>query len=136
MSIAGRVVYNADMSNSKNMRPVLSVRLYTEEKCFGPGIAELLARVREMRSLRAAALSMNMAYSKAWKIVKESEDALGIKLLASTTGGQHGGGAVLTEEGGALLDDYRQYVADVKAVAQQLFEERFGGKKERGEHGV
>ena len=119
------------MSNKKPMRPVLSVKLYTDEKCFGPGIAELLSRVREMRSLRSAALSMNMAYSKAWKIVKASEDALGFKLLVSTTGGPHGGGAVLTEEGDALLDAYRGYVADVKAAAQQLFDERFGRRKEQ-----
>lgn len=119
-----------DMSNTKNMRPVLSVRFYTEEKCFGPGIAELLSRVRDMRSLRSAAMSMNMAYSKAWKIVKESEDALGFKLLVSTTGGQHGGGAVLTEEAEALLDSYRQYVIDVREAAQRLFDERFGKKEE------
>ncbi len=127
------MVYNADMSNEKNIRPVLSIRLYTEEKCFGPGVAELLSRVRDMRSLRSAAISMNMAYSKAWTIVKKSEDALGFKLLVSTTGGQHGGGAVLTEEGSALLDNYKQYLADVKAVAQKLFDERFGGQKERNE---
>ncbi len=120
------MVYNADMSNNKPLHPIVTIRLYTEEKCFGPGVAELLFRVREMRSLRSAAMSMNMAYSKAWKIVKASEDALGFKLLLSTTGGQHGGGAVLTEEGSALLDAYREYVADVKAVAQKLFDERFG----------
>ena len=117
------------MSSMKTMRPVVSVRFFTEEKCFGPGIAELLSRVREQKSLRSAAFSMNMAYSKAWKIVKESEDALGFKLLESTTGGQHGGGAVLTEEGSALLDDYKQYVADVKTAAQTLFEERFKKKR-------
>ncbi len=116
------------------MHPVLSVRLYTDEKCFGPGIAELLSRVRDMRSLRSAAISMNMAYSKAWKIVKESEDALGFKLLLSTTGGQHGGGAVLTEEGSALLETYRQYVLDVKAAAQKLFDERFGAREAGNGH--
>ena len=120
------MVYNADMSNNRPLHPILTIRLYTEEKCFGPGVAELLSRVRELKSLRSAAISMNMAYSKAWKIVKASEDALGFKLLDSTTGGQHGGGAVLTEEGSALLDTYREYLADMKAVAQKLFDERFG----------
>ena len=43
----------------------LTVRIFTDRKCFGPGVAELLRRVRELRSLRAAAMSMNMAYSKA-----------------------------------------------------------------------
>ena len=36
----------------------LSVRLFRGNKCFGPGIAELLRRVDETHSLRAAAMSM------------------------------------------------------------------------------
>ena len=30
----------------KKFRPVLTVRIFGEEKCFGPGVAELLRRVR------------------------------------------------------------------------------------------
>ena len=42
----------------------MTVRLYAEDnKIFGPGIAQLLHRVREFHSVRAAALAMNMAYS-------------------------------------------------------------------------
>ena len=54
----------------ERLRIKLTVRLFTEEKCFGPGVAELLVRVREHHSLRAAAASMEMAYSKAWKIIR------------------------------------------------------------------
>ena len=46
---------------------------------------------------------MGMAYSKAWRIVRSAEEALGCKLLDSTIGGRHGGGAALTEEAEALL---------------------------------
>lgn len=48
----------------------LTVRLFCGEKCFGPGMAQLLRKVQELHSLRAAAMSMNMAYSKAWTITK------------------------------------------------------------------
>lgn len=42
----------------------LTLRLLTnEERIFGPGVAELLERVREHHSLRSAAASMEMAYS-------------------------------------------------------------------------
>ena len=75
----------------------LTVRIFTDRKCFGPGVAELLRRVRELHSLRAAAMSMNMAYSKAWRIIRTAETVFGCKLLSSTIGGAHGGGAVLTE---------------------------------------
>ena len=54
--------------------------LQNGQRFFGPGVAELLERVREHRSLRAAAASMEMAYSKAWTVIKNSENALGFKL--------------------------------------------------------
>ena len=54
--------------------------------------AALLHAVQQLHSLRAAALSMDMAYSKAWTIIKNSEKALGFPLLTSTTGGKGGGG--------------------------------------------
>ena len=117
------------MKYAADMRPVLSVRLYTKEKCFGPGIAELLLRVRRLHSLRAAAASMDMAYSKAWRIVKETEEALGFELLVSTTGGKHGGGAELTGQAQRLLDDYAGYVKALREAAQTLFEEKFGQDK-------
>ena len=63
------------------LHPVLSIRLFKDEKCFGPGIAQLLERVEEHRSLRAAAQSMEMAYSKAWTMVRRCESELGFRLL-------------------------------------------------------
>ena len=88
-----------------NFRPVLTIRIFGEDKCFGPGVAVLLRRVRELHSLRAAAMSIGMAYSKAWTILKNAQLSLGFKLLDSTTGGKHGGGATLTPEGEKLLDE-------------------------------
>ena len=78
----------------------LTVRLYTDDagRCFGPGIATLLHRVEEHHSLRAAAKSMEMAYSKAWRIIRTAERVFGCKMLESTIGGQGGGGAVLTAQ--------------------------------------
>ena len=70
----------------------LTVRLFCGEKCFGPGMAQLLRKVQELHSLRAAAMSMNMAYSKAWTITKKAQEALGFPLLHSVTGGRGGGG--------------------------------------------
>lgn len=81
----------------------VTLRIYSDDdqRCFGPGIATLLQRVREHHSLRAGAASMEMAYSKAWRIIRTAETVFGCKLLSSTIGGAHGGGAVLTPGGGA-----------------------------------
>ena len=110
---------------SKTFRPVLSIRIFGEGKCFGPGVAELLRRVKSAHSLRAAAVSMEMAYSKAWTVIKNAENALGFKLLASTTGGRHGGGAVLTPEGKALLTAYDQFCQELRECGDRLFAEKF-----------
>ena len=56
----------------QTFRPVLTIRIFGEEKCFGPGVAVLLRKVRELHSLRAAAMSIGMAYSKAWTILKNA----------------------------------------------------------------
>ncbi len=103
----------------------LSCRLFTDAKCFGPGVAQLLHAVQELHSLRAAALSMDMAYSKAWTIIKNSEKALGFSLLDSTTGGKGGGGAALTPEGARLLRAYDTFCSRLHDAADQLFQEEF-----------
>ena len=112
----------------KDVHLKLTVRLYSDDdhRCFGPGIATLLRRVELHHSLRAAAASMEMAYSKAWRIIRTAENVFGCKLLTSTIGGQHGGGAVLTPEARCLLAAYEAYVADVDAYSRKKFDEAFG----------
>ena len=109
----------------QNLHPVLSIRIFAEEKCFGPGVAALLNRIHEHHSLRAAAMSMGMAYSKAWTILRAAETGLGFKLLNSTTGGKHGGGATLTTEAEAILAAYERYCAELRQYASALFETHF-----------
>lgn len=114
------------LTMEKTFKPVLSLRIFTQEgeKSFGPGVAELLRRVREEKSLRAAAISMAMAYSKAWTVIKSSEAALGFPLLVSTTGGKHGGGATLSPKAEALLSAYDEYCAEVRAYAAREFSQK------------
>ena len=110
----------------QNLHYNVSVRLFAEEKCFGPGVARLLAAVDELHSLRAAAQSMNMAYSKAWAIVHGAEQGFGCKLLHSTIGGAGGGGAVLTDEARQIMDAYGEYCRRLNEYGQTLFGELFG----------
>ena len=112
----------------KDLHLKLKDQLYSkdDQRCFGPGIATLLERVQEHKSLRAAAASMDMAYSKAWRIIRTAEEVFGCKLLDSTTGGRNGGGASLTPQAERLLSAYNAYVDDLKAYADGKFEEAFG----------
>ena len=115
----------------KELRYNLSCRLFTDAKCFGPGVAQLLHRVERLHSLRAAAAEMEMAYSKAWTIIRNSENALGFKLLDSTTGGKHGGGAVLTADGSALLQAYDAFCQELHDYGDRLFAEKFKVRADR-----
>ena len=108
------------------MEMKLTPRFYQNgARVFGPGVAELLKRVQEHHSLRAAALSMEMAYSKAWQIIRTAEDGFGCKLLNSTIGGRHGGGAVLTPEGEEILSAYERFAAEIGDYSQACFREAF-----------
>ena len=93
------------------MKSVTKVTFLDEqgEKFFGEGPARLLRAVERHGSLRAAAISMEMAYTKALKLTKQAEAALGYPLITRTTGGKDGGGSTLTPEGKRWLLRYEAY---------------------------
>ena len=123
-----------NMGNKLHWKATLRIVDDAGERCFGPGVAALLEGVEEKRSLRAAAISMEMAYSKAWRIIRRAEDAFGRKLLQSTTGGKNGGGAELTAEGRELLKAYRDYTAAVERCCAEEFARHFASfAKEQGD---
>lgn len=105
----------------------VQLRIFKGGKCFGRGIAELLTRVSRTGSLRSAAAEMELAYSKAWRIIKTSEDLLGFKLLDSQVGGKNGGGAVLTAEGKDLLARYERFVFEGEKALDLIFAQCFEG---------
>ena len=99
----------------------ITARLFAEEKCYGPGVHRLLGAVAQNHSLRAAAASLNMAYSKAWRIVREAEGHLGCELLAR----DGARGSVLTPEGEHALHAYRTLQAELDAMIAKRLTELF-----------
>ena len=95
------------------------------EKFFGEGPARLLRGIEEHGSLRSAAQSMDMAYTKALKLMKNAESALGFPLTTRTTGGKSGGGSVLTPEGKEWLCRYEAYAAACAESNRQMLREYF-----------
>ena len=95
------------------------------EKFFGEGPARLLHAVEETGSLRAAAMSMNMAYTKALKLLSHAETALGFSLTSRVTGGKSGGGSVLTPEGKEWLARYEAYRDACVQANRKLYLEFF-----------
>ena len=84
------------------MKPSIRTYLCNDEnhRFFGEGPRQLLHAIDETGSLRSAALSMNMAYTKALRIIRSAEATLGFPLTVRTTGGKGGGGGA--GSGGSL----------------------------------
>ena len=129
------------------MKPVTKI-LFTDDngaKFFGEGPLRLLRSVEKTGSLRAAAMEMEMAYSKATKLLKQAESSLGFPLTTRSAGGKDGGGSMLTPEGKQWLAQYEAYrnacIQNNRALFRQYFPQigcvimasglgkRFGGNK-------
>ena len=95
------------------------------KKFFGEGPCRLLRAVEETGSLRSAAASMDMAYTKALKLLKNAEAALGFPLTVRLTGGKDGGGSVLTPQGKEWLKQYEAYRDACIQANRRLYLEHF-----------
>jgi len=108
----------------------LAHRLWLERdgvRVFGPGAFELLRRVEQMGSLNQAAKSMAMSYSKAWRVVREVEERLGVSLFERRIGGPDGGGSSLTDEAHGLLERFGALAAEADDLLAGLYFEHFRG---------
>lgn len=95
------------------------------EKFFGEGPARLMHSIEETGSLRKAAMSMGMAYTKALKLISNAEMALGFKLTERIAGGKEGGGSRITPEGKEWLARYENYRDACRAANAKLYMEFF-----------
>ena len=106
------------------MKLELSAVLFSDdgERIFGKGPYLLLRGIREHGSLNAAAKEMDMAYSKAYAVMKRAETALGGELTAKNIGGKNGGGSVLTEKGERVLAAWEKLIAEKQRMEKELYE--------------
>lgn len=82
---------------------------------MGRGIVSLCHLVDETGSLNKAAHEMGMAYSKAWSIIKRTEEAFGFPLLRRNG-----------NKGSELTPEARKVVAVYEELQKQLDEEAAG----------
>ncbi|MDR1183795.1 MAG: LysR family transcriptional regulator [Coriobacteriales bacterium] len=126
ISQRGELYYTMDRKKKQRMGSYgVKVRLKffanerkdTGEFCLG--VAQLLQGIADYGSLSKAAKRMGMAYSKAWKLLKECERGLGYPL--ATRGA--GIGSALTREGKKLLMMYQTLQAELdELMSTQLRE--------------
>ena len=94
--------------------------LHTGERFFGPGVCELLERIRKTGSIQAAAAEMEMSYTKAWRILNRAEREMGVNLITRVSGGKRGGSSTLTEAGERAGCDFREMEARLCEAANAL----------------
>ena len=67
----------------------------------------LLEAIDQTGSISSAARQMDIQYRRAWDKLQEMESALGHSLIHTQVGGEHGGGAELTDYARQLITRFR-----------------------------
>ncbi|MEM3684384.1 MAG: TOBE domain-containing protein [Conexivisphaerales archaeon] len=70
--------------------------------------AVLLNYIEKEHSLSAAAKKLGISYRNAWDRIKRLREAFRDQLIVTKKGGKHGGSAMLTEQGKAVLKEYKR----------------------------
>lgn len=108
------------------MRCSIKIRIgNNEELLFGPGTASLMRAIEENNSVKGAALSLGLSYSKAWKIIKNAEKCFSTQIVSCASGGKGGGNTVLTEEGKRIILSYEKFEKEINECSESSFKTNF-----------
>ncbi len=77
------------------------------ERFFGPGPVELLELINDTGSISQATKQMEMSYKKAWEIINSLNTEARQPFVITQTGGNSGGGSVITDNAKAVIAWYR-----------------------------
>jgi molybdate transport system regulatory protein len=103
------------------IQPQLKLKLVMGEQhtLLGPGKIALLHAIVAEHSLSRAAKSIGMSYRRAWLLIQELNDSLREPVLITQTGGQAGGGSVLTPMAFELIALYDTLTQEAEAATEQ-----------------
>ena len=98
------------------------LRLYlSSDRPLGPGKIRILETIRDGGSISQAAREMRMSYRSAWLLVDSMNSQFKQPVVRTTTGGQGGGSATLTEFGMSVIRRYRSMERSARrAIAKDL----------------
>lgn len=105
---------------ARRQTPTLRV-LMGETTALGPGKARLLELIEETGSISQAAKGLGMSYRRAWLLVDAMNHDFREPLVSTARGGEHGGGAALTDLGREAARRYRDMESKAtRALKQEL----------------
>ncbi len=85
----------------------------------------LLEAVRDLGSIAQAAKSVGLSYKGAWDAVQAINNLFDKPLVVATAGGRHGGAAVVTQDGRAVIGAFHAVEDELSQVIKAL-ERRLG----------
>lgn len=95
-------------------------RIYINDNIsLGPGKIDLLRAIDGFRSLSAAAKDLGIPYKRAWLLIDTLNKGIGKPVVVTSTGGNKGGGTVLTPLGRKLLIWYDKAEANLNEQSKQ-----------------
>jgi molybdate transport system regulatory protein len=109
------------MGDYKDLSVVVRITVVSDtctephEGSLGKGVIALLEGIEKTGSLNRAAKGLGMAYSKAWRIVKETEAGFGFTLI-DRDGAR---GSTLTAQGVKLLATYGEILKETTDFANK-----------------
>ncbi len=105
-----------------NFAPLIRVRLKGENVFWGNGVMELLKYIMQEESLKKACESMNMSYSKGYKLIKQAESDLGFSLIISHKGGYNGGSSQVTDEALDFMERFKNYKEAIETYSKEQYQ--------------
>ena len=91
------------------------------ESVIGPGILELLEKIREFGSINRAAKEMKLSYVRAMRLLDGFEKNVGHIMLIRRSGGPGGGGTELTHFAQRYIENYKKFVKNIEELAYDEF---------------
>lgn len=104
----------------------LKVRVYVlqdGQRFMGIGVYWLLCAVRDTGSLRKAALSLELSYTKALRMISGLEAGFGCRILDRRRGGQSREGATLTPFGEEVLRLYGELMKAAEGKVSLVYDD-------------
>ena len=99
--------------------------LSKEEDFFNPEVYRLLRLIDETGSIQAAALKMDISYTKGWMMVNRLEKEMGFLFLNRCNGGRNGGSSTITGEGRIFMERYHAMEEDMRRISRRFFDTYF-----------
>ena len=109
------------------MKTRLKIMIETDDgkMVFCPGAEELFRHIASTGSVSRAAREMGLSLSKAWKLVKETEEGYGRPLVLRQKGGRDGGMASLSDDAISLMSKYSMLKSNLRDAAMTASKELF-----------